>query len=157
MKVQNLILALLTAGLFTCCAKDSGNPISKTYDLADFNALDVSHAFEVEVMPSDVESVEVVISSGIEKYLRVEKKGSTLRIGLKRGYTGWFRVNPCMKAYVSCKTLKSIEASGASDGDLAAGAVARGEGVEGVGGGAGGGGGRCVAGSGRGAAVAGAS
>ncbi|MDE5606622.1 MAG: DUF2807 domain-containing protein, partial [Bacteroidales bacterium] len=130
MKVQNLILALLTAGLFTCCAKDSGNPISKIYDLTDFTALDVSHAFEVEVMPSDVESVEVVISSGIEKYLLVEKKGSTLRIGMKRGYTGWFRVNPCMKAYVSCKTLKSIEASGASDVELKAAYDAMGQNME---------------------------
>ncbi|MDE6514780.1 MAG: DUF2807 domain-containing protein [Bacteroidales bacterium] len=130
MKVQNLILALLTAGLFTCCAKDSGNPISKTYDLADFTALDVSHAFEVEVLPSDVESVEVVISSGIEKYLLVEKKGATLRIGMKRGYTGWLRVNPCMKAYVSCKALTSIEASGASDVELKAAYDAMGQNME---------------------------
>lgn len=114
MKVVNFMMALLTTGLLTCCSTDSGNHITKTYDLADFTALDVSHAFDVEVLPSDVEAVEVVISSNLEKYLLVEKKKSTLRIGLKRNYIGWFRVNPCLKAYVSAKTLREITASGAS-------------------------------------------
>lgn len=121
MKLLNFISALLLAmGLFVGCSSDCGDSITKTYGITDFTALDVSHAFEVEVLPSDVESVEVVISSGIEKYLRVEKKGSTLCIGLKRNYIGWFRVNPCMKAYVSCKALTSVTASGASDVELKA-------------------------------------
>lgn len=128
--MMNFLMALLTAGLFACCSSDNGNRITKTYDLTDFTALDVSHAFDVEVMPSDVESVEVVISSGIEKYLLVEKKGSTLRIGLKKGYTGWFRGNPCLKAYVSCKALTSVTASGASDVEMKADYDAKGKNLD---------------------------
>ncbi|MDE7148959.1 MAG: DUF2807 domain-containing protein [Bacteroidales bacterium] len=115
MKLQNLILGFLTMGLLAGCT-DNGNRITKTYGLTDFDALNVSHAFEVEVMPSDKESVELVVSSKLEKYLVVEKKGSTLYIGLKDSYNfRWFDINPCLKAYVSLKDLRRVTASGASD------------------------------------------
>ncbi len=118
--LKNILLAFAVAGLSAGCS-DNGNRITKTYGLTDFDALNVSHAFEVEVMPSDKESVELVVSSKLEKYLVVEKKGSTLYIGMKNSYNfRWFDINPCLKAYVSLKDLRQVTASGASEVDLAA-------------------------------------
>ncbi len=118
--LKNILLAFVAAGLLAGCT-DNGNRITKTYGLTDFDALNVSHAFEVEVMPSDKESVELVVSSKLEKYLVVEKKGSTLYIGMKNSYNfRWFDINPCLKAYVSFKDLRQVTASGASEVDLAA-------------------------------------
>lgn len=118
--LKNILLAFVVAGLSAGCS-DNGNRITKTYGLTDFDALNVSHAFEVEVMPSDKESVELVVSSKLEKYLVVEKKGSTLYIGMKNSYNfRWFDINPCLKAYVSLKDLRQVTASGASEVDLAA-------------------------------------
>lgn len=113
--LKNILLPFCVAGLLAGCT-DNGNRITKTYGLTDFDALNVSHAFEVEVVPSDKESVELVVSSKLEKYLVVEKRGSTLHIGLKDSYNfRWFDINPCLKAYVSLKDLRRVTASGASD------------------------------------------
>lgn len=115
MKSLKFVSACLAMGLLAGCSSNSGNRVSKTYDITDFTAIEVSNAFEVEMMPSDLESVELVVSSKVEKDLLVEKKGSTLYIGLKKNHSGW---STCLKAYVSFKALQSITASGASDVEI---------------------------------------
>lgn len=121
MKKLNLVLIVLASSLFSCVRIDCSNLIDKTYSTTSFDALDVSHAFEVELIPSDRESVELRIPADAEKYVVVEKKGSTLHIGMKKGLSYYFvkhRKDSYLKAFVSFKEMKEITGSGASDIDM---------------------------------------
>lgn len=121
MKMLNFFLMVMTSSLFSCVRIDCSNLIDKTYSITEFDALDVSHAFEVELIPSDRESVELRIPADAEKYVVVEKKGSSLHIGMKKGNTYHFvkhKKDSYLKAYVSFKEMKEIVASGASDVEM---------------------------------------
>lgn len=118
MKMLNFVLMVMASSLFSCVRIDCSSSIDKTYSTTGFDALDVSHAFEVELIPSDRESVELRIPADAEKYVMVEKKGSTLHIGMKKGHTYHFvkrGKESCLKAYVSFKEMKEITGSGASE------------------------------------------
>ncbi|MDE7101726.1 MAG: DUF2807 domain-containing protein, partial [Bacteroidales bacterium] len=119
-KLNFFILMLMVAFWSVSCARiDSSEPsIRKTYNqMATFNAIDASHAFEVELIPSDYESVELEITPDFEKYLNVKQKGKTLIFALKSGYT-YHCINCTLKAIVHFKEMKQISGSGASEFDM---------------------------------------
>lgn len=89
--------------------------------MTGFNAVDVSHAFEVHMIPSDREEVELVIPPDAAKYVVVRKNGGTLHIGMKSGHSYRLvhaRDECCLKAIVYFKELQKVTASGASEVDL---------------------------------------
>lgn len=107
----------------SCTRIDCSEPsIRKSYNqMTGFNALDVSHAFEVELIPSDHESVELEIFPDAQNYVVVKQKGNTLHIGMKNGYNYRFvhHHGDCgLKAIVHFKEMKQITASGASEVDM---------------------------------------
>lgn len=123
MKTRIFILAFLATGLGACSGQTNmplncNQIINKTFDMADFNAIEVSHAFEVEMIPSDRESVELTIPADAEQYIEIRQEGSGLFIGMKTGYFFRFLNNDnesCLKAYVYFKDLKKVTASEASE------------------------------------------
>lgn len=119
-KFSFFILTLMVSFWSVSCARidSSEPPVRKSYNqMANFNAIDASHAFEVELIPSDYESVELEISPDFEKYLNVKQKGKTLIFALKSGYT-YHCVHCTLKAIVHFKELKQLSGSGASEFDM---------------------------------------
>ena len=123
-KFRFFILTLMVAFWSISCTRIdcSEPPIHKNYNqMTGFNALDVSHAFEVNLIPSDYESVELEIAPDAEKYVVVQQKGGTLYIGMKNGYSYKFvhhRGDCGLKAIVHFKEMRQVKASGASEVDI---------------------------------------
>ena len=91
----------------------SGNLVTREFDLSGFDKVDVSHATRVNISPGDTFSVVVTIDDNVEEYLRVEKQGSTLKIGLdlRREYRDTHAT-----AEVTMPELTGLELSGGTRG-----------------------------------------
>lgn len=89
----------------------SDNIISKVYDFEDFNEIDISQSFHIEIIQSETYKVEVFYNDNLETYLDVEKKGSELSLGLKNSFN--FR-NIHLKAIVHTPNIDEISMSGAT-------------------------------------------
>ena len=92
----------------------SGRIVTEEFNIRDFSRVDVSHAFEVEIIQSGSFKVVVRVNDNLRERLRVEKRGETLVIGLKP-YISYNLRNATMEAKVYMPDLQGIEASGASD------------------------------------------
>ena len=92
----------------------SGNVVSQEYDLMDFDVVDISHAFNVDITQGESYSVVVRVDDNLIEHLEVVKQGSTLKIGLKPLQNYTVR-NATMEAEVTMPELSGVEASGASD------------------------------------------
>jgi hypothetical protein len=95
--------------------RGSGNVVTQDFDLTGFDKVDVSHAFTVDTSQGDTFSVVVSIDDNLVEYLRVEKSGSTLKIGLapNRDYASTHAT-----AEVTMPELTRLELSGASHGTI---------------------------------------
>lgn len=115
------LLALLLAGCtgvpFGPVAIGSGQPVTQEYDLAGFDAVDVSNGFQVSLAPGDGFAIKVTIDDNLTDYLVVDKLGDTLHIGLdNRG--GWFSTRN-LQAEVTLPELKQVGLSGGSSATMA--------------------------------------
>lgn len=92
----------------------SGRVVSETFNIRDFSKVEVSHAFQVDIVQGDSYRVMVRVDDNLERHLRVEKRGDTLIIGLKplRGYN---LRRATMEAEIRMPSLTGIDVSGASD------------------------------------------
>ncbi|MHB0875021.1 MAG: head GIN domain-containing protein [Anaerolineae bacterium] len=91
----------------------SGQLENRTYDLADFSALDVSHAFEVNVQRGDSYSVVVTADDNLFRYLTVTRRGSTLRLGVDPD-AGTVFGTITLRADITMPELTAVSLSGAS-------------------------------------------
>ena len=91
--------------------RGSGNEVTLTPNVSDFNSLDISHTFEVNIIQSQTYSLVIEIDDNFEQYLIVDDSGGTLVLGLEEGrsYT-----NVTLRAQISMPELRSLELSGAS-------------------------------------------
>jgi len=92
----------------------SGRIVTEDFDIRDFSRVDISHAFNVEVIQSGSYEVAVRIDENLQQHLRIEKRGDTLVIGLKP-YRSYNLRSVTMEAQVHIPDLRGIDASGASD------------------------------------------
>jgi len=92
----------------------TGRIVTEEFNIRGFSRIDVSHAFQVEVIRSSSYKVEVRIDDNLREHLRIEKRGETLVIALKP-YRSYNLHNATMEAEVHMPDLRGIEASGASD------------------------------------------
>jgi hypothetical protein len=65
----------------------SGNVVTRTEDVSAFDKVDVSHGFEVDIGQGEAYGVVVRIDDNLLDRLVLEKRGSSLRIGLTTGRT----------------------------------------------------------------------
>ncbi len=118
-----LVVVLLAAALLAACypatlvntgtgpsITGSGRFVEKTFDLTGFSAIDVSSGATARISQSDTPSVKVTVDDNAADYLKVEKQGDTLVIGLKNGN---FR-NVSVKAAIAMPELTGVTASGGS-------------------------------------------
>lgn len=110
-----LFLLVMAAGCTGCInfntVVGSGHVVSTNFDLAGFQSIDASSAFQVEVKSGDHFAVSVSTDDNLLEYLRVWNDGGCLRLGL-RPNTGVS--STALKAEVVMPRLTGVTASGAT-------------------------------------------
>ena len=94
----------------------SGNIVTEEESVTDFDRIDVSHSFQVDIRQGNTYSVIVRVDDNIVEYLRVVKEDNTLVIGLDPSASSNYSLqNVTMEADVTMPSLTGLEASGASE------------------------------------------
>src|SRR4030043_927313 len=79
------------AGCIRVDLTEKAGPIStRVYDFTGFTGIDVGHAFEVTITPSDNYSVEITAGENTFEHLDVHKDGSTLVIEVDTWFISWW-------------------------------------------------------------------
>lgn len=65
----------------------SGNLVAGQFNYSDFNNIEVSNVFEVDISQSDSYSIDITSDDNIMEYIIIDRSGDILRIGLKLGYS----------------------------------------------------------------------
>jgi hypothetical protein len=116
--MRNLLLLLLSSLVFVSCGRVLGKRIngngSVTTDnrqASGFNAVAASSNVDVYVKTDSSYGVRVVTDANIQEYIYTDISGSTLRVGIKKGY----RPKPTdgIRVYVAGPSINKFEASGA--------------------------------------------
>jgi hypothetical protein len=94
----------------------SGERGSRTYDYSDFDRVHISGQWEVTVERGDTWRVAVEAPTELFDYLRAERDGDVLELGLMGGgwRGGWGRDSEALKATITMPALQGLELSGAS-------------------------------------------
>jgi len=104
--------------------RGSGNIVTRTFDLRDFDRLEVSHGFDLTVAPAEGYSVEVRIDDNLLRYLEVYVEAHTLHIGLDSLHVG---TQPrltgslsadALQATVTTPHLEGLKLSGGSQANV---------------------------------------
>ena len=107
-----LLIAFGTAGL---AQKTINDPNAELRDAKNFQAIELSNAFDVYLTQSNEESVAVSASEPkFRENIKVEVKGGVLMIGYDNKGK-WNSGNKKLKAYISFKQLNKLNVSGACD------------------------------------------
>lgn len=109
------VAAFIVAGAVAVLA--AGGSQQKSYELSDFDRLEVGWVFNVEVHRGDSWSVEVEVSEEAAQYAEVKVVDGTLVLGvenLPKSLTNLRNWNPKAKARVTMPSLSAVRLSGAS-------------------------------------------
>ena len=118
--LAGLLIAVVIGGVMLAGCKtvlidvEEGPLTTKTYDFTDFTGVEVGHAFELEVTPSDNYSITITAREGVLDHVDVTKDGGTLKIEMDVWFLTW-RSNP--KVTITMPSLQSLNLSGAAQGD----------------------------------------
>lgn len=120
---QTLPLLIVAAVLLAGCSglpylttiAGSGQLVTQKFDFTGFDSLQISSAFQVEVVASDRYTVEVTVDDNLVDSLQVEQRGKTVAIGLEP--TTGIR-NPTLRARVTMPSLVDLRASGSARVEL---------------------------------------
>jgi hypothetical protein len=115
-KVSMLVLVAVAALLAGCglgSITGSGNVITQEEAIADFDKLDISNGFQVDVSRGDSFSVVIRVNDNLVEHLQVAKQGNTLKIGLKPGRFYNLR-DATLEADVTMPELTGLDLSGGS-------------------------------------------
>jgi len=91
----------------------SGNVVTQEEAISDFDKVDISHSFDVNIKQGGEFSVIIHVDDNLVEKLQVEKFGSTLKIGLKPGIS--IVSNATLEAEITMPELAGLDLSGASD------------------------------------------
>jgi hypothetical protein len=121
MRRMLVCLAVLAAlpVLFAGCARGNPGPVtSRTYDNTGFSSIEVSSAFEVEIVQSSTWSVALTAQQKLFDQIAVTQSGDRLEINLQWGWgtwlSSWGYQRP--KARITVPELSVLKLSGASKG-----------------------------------------
>jgi len=95
----------------------SGKIVTIEEAFSDFDSLDISHTFKVEVVQGDTYDVVLHIDDNFVDDLEIVQQGAVLRIGLKPDFRGGI-TNATLEAKITMPDLSGIEVSGASQAEL---------------------------------------
>jgi len=110
-----LVLAIPLGAAGCDVVTGSGELATWEMDYSDFDEIEVSSAFDVEISRADAFLVSITIDKTLYEYLKIDQRGHTLRIGLKPSHI--YR-NTTQRAVVTLPDLRRLELSGASEADV---------------------------------------
>jgi hypothetical protein len=116
--VAVLIISLIASGLTIGCGvvlQGSGNIKSEEYLFTDFNKIEISSAFEFEIIQSSSYSIKVTTDDNVIEKVRVTKAGDTLKIYLE---TLPRLGSVTLKTVIHMPQLDSLNVSGAAHGTI---------------------------------------
>lgn len=105
-----LVIGLSVTGCKVVDMGDDSEKLTRTYDYTDFTEIDIGHAFELEVIPSDDYSITITATERVFDKLDVRKTGDRLKIEV----TGWTFSFKGMKAVITMPELEGLYLSGAT-------------------------------------------
>ena len=108
-KISFLFFLLASYGLFAGGQVEADDGIS--FNIDNFDSIDGSAAFDIEVRQSDRFSVVVYANRSDASKLLVKKSGRTLELGIKPFTFGGWKGSP--RAVITMPNLKSVDLSGA--------------------------------------------
>lgn len=119
-KLTMLLLLSISTVFMTGCTFDpvvtgSENTVEEELAYKDFNAIDLSHSFSAEIIQSDQYRVSITYNTNLKKYIKILKRGKTLKIGLKEDHN--YR-NVKLSVKIFMPDITGINASGACKIDL---------------------------------------
>ena len=94
----------------------SGNPDSKSWDIADFTRVEIRSAFRAEITKGDTFKVIVSSDDNAIEHIQIIKKAKTLRIGLDHNRK--FRLKEPLTAKIMLPALDGLELNGGSKATL---------------------------------------
>lgn len=116
-KARILIIVLLAAVLLAACANvsitGSGNVVTEEQPISDFDKVEASQGFKVDVSQGDTFRVVIRADDNLIEYVDVSKSGNTLRIGLKRNRS-YKLENTTLEAQVTMPRLAALDLSSGS-------------------------------------------
>ncbi|MFC1861274.1 head GIN domain-containing protein [Chloroflexota bacterium] len=116
--VAFIVVVLLISGLLVGCGfvlTGSGDLKVEEYAFSDFNRVEVSSAFEFEIIRSNSYGISITADDNVIEKVQVTKEGDTLKIGLK---TTPRLGSLTLKAVVNMPYLRGLAISGASRGTI---------------------------------------
>ena len=114
-----VLIALLTiADMLSGCGSvsiitDSGALTTQEYNFIGFTGIEIGHAFELEVTPSDTYGVTITAGKNILEHINVSKSGSILKIDMDNLL---FNFHNIPKATITMPDPQGLNLSGASKG-----------------------------------------
>lgn len=114
MKFKFLFILLVSTLLASCKLtgiKGNGDVISEIRAIEDFNRIDVSGNFDVEVQVGEPLKIEILAESNLMKYIKTKVRNNTLYIMTKEN----LRPRDDLKIIISVAKLEAIECSGVND------------------------------------------
>jgi len=110
-----IILACLTALGCYGAIRGSGNIVTRSYEYTDFSRVEISSAFDVEIVPGTAFSISVTTDENIFDFIRVSQTDNVLKIAMGPGYSYFPSV---LMARVVMPDIESLSAFGASRVDV---------------------------------------
>lgn len=104
-------IVILLAGCSVLGERGNGNVVRQERKVSDFNAIEVSGAFDVFLSLGLTQSVIVEADENLQPLISAEVHGSTLKIENKKP----IRDSKSLKVYITVTDLRKIELSGAVD------------------------------------------
>ena len=102
-----LVLVAIMLSVVSCSPhiRGNGNVVKEERTVSNFEAIEVSHGIEVLVNQDTFEKVVVETDSNIQKILKTEVSGGTLKIFMEEGVLH----ARSLRVYVTVKQLKSVD------------------------------------------------
>jgi hypothetical protein len=125
-KSSTVILVIgLAAVLLTACTlgkeqvalTGSGNLVTQEEPFSGFDKVSAGYSFKLEIQHGDTYRVVIRVDDNVAEYLKVEKDGKTLEIGLDPEYSYNIR-NATLEAGVTMPELTELDLSGSSDANV---------------------------------------
>ncbi len=114
MKYKLLSILILSLTLVSCKLtgiRGNGDLISETRDVEEFQKIDVSGNYEVEITVGEETSLKIIAESNLMKYIKTKVKKNTLFISSREN----LRPREDLKLIVSVSNLTAIECSGVNE------------------------------------------
>jgi len=93
--------------------------VTKTYDLKDFSAVEVSSGMILTVTQSDAYSIKVKIDSKDLEHFKVEKKGNKVEFSLKNSFFSFFgQRHGRIEINIKMPALTGVKISGGASGNI---------------------------------------